>query len=228
MSTENITEVVKEKYGQAALRASLRRSVVLVLFAVAPVLAALFALRVPAVSLVLGRDSVEPTLILATAAVFSIFLAGVPLDIVARIYSRLFLVRQSTWVNASAALIRLVVVSALALALLPAMGLEGIAIGETAGVASVMFYLVWRADRGAERSLASAGWPLVRIALFALAAGAAAAAVSVSMNGLPALVVLGAGSLAALAVYVALAALTHSEELQAFNTLLRIPGPRVG
>ena len=204
---------------EAAFRASLRRSVILVLFVVAPVLAALFALRVPAVTVVLGRSSVEPGLVLATASVLAILLLGVPLDIVARIYTRVFLVRQKTWVNSIAALVRLLVVSLISLMLIRPVGLLGLAIAETAGVASVMFLLVWTADRGQERTLGALSGPLLRTVVYAGAAAVAAGAVNAALSGFPPLLVLGVGSICALVVYAGLARVTRSAELQAFERM---------
>lgn len=206
----------------SALNASLQRSVVLVLFAVAPVLAALAALRVPAVSLVLGRGSIQEDLVVGTAAVFAILLVGVPLDIVSRMLTRVFLVRQATWVNASAALIRFAVVAVLALLLLSPVGLPGLAIAEVAGIAAVVVFLAWVSEPGAKGALAGTGPKLLRMTALAAVGGVAAGAVSEWLGERPPMVIFAAGSIVTLAVYTILSAFVQSDELRTFGGMLRV------
>ena len=210
-----------------AINASLQRSVVLVLFGVAPVLVALFVLRVPAVSLVMGQNAVEPAMVMATATLLAILLVGVPLDIVARIYSRVFLVRQATWVNAAAASIRLAVVTALAFVLIRGVGLNGLAIAETAGVASVTLFLAWMARAAIGSADSGTIVRLISIGAIALISGLAGAGTARWLGNQPPIILLTAGSAATFLVYALLARLVRADELRVFTSLLRIRSPGV-
>ena len=198
-----------------ALRSRLRRTVVLVLFLTMPVLAILFALRVPAVTLLLGRGQFNASLVAATASVVAVLLVGTPMDVIGRIYMRYFIAQQATWVVAFASGIRLVLVGALALVLVHPLHLEGLALADALAIAAMGVFFVAMADAPGQRSLAGAAWPMVRISILALLAGAAAAGMAQLMAGTGTLVLAVASTVAGASTYLLGAWLTGSPELRA-------------
>lgn len=165
------------------LRARLRRTVVLVLFLVMPALTILFALRVPAVTLMLGRGQFNAQLVAATASVMAVLLVATPMDVIGRIYMRYFIAQQSTWVVAFAAGLRLLVVAALALVLIHPFHLRGLALADSLAVAAVAVFFVAMADAKGTRILAGAALPLARITVLAIVAGIVAAGMAQVMAG---------------------------------------------
>jgi putative peptidoglycan lipid II flippase len=210
-----------QRGGNRVLRSQVRQTVVHVLFAVMPILAILVALRVPAVATLLGRGRFDPATVAATASILAILVLGLPLDIIGRIYVRLFLVKQMTWTLGMAALGRLALVTALSLAVIHPLGLPGLALTESVGIAAVTVYFV-HAGRplGCGWSLFSGlGQPLGRILILAIASAVVAGLVGHGLAGLPAAVVLVAGSIAGAATYVLLAMLAGTGELRSFVRL---------
>ncbi len=226
--TSGVLLVVLSSWANLLHRAStrvlhqrVRQTIVLVLFAVMPVLTILFALRLPAVSVLLGRGRFDASLAGATASVFAILLVGLPLDIVGRVFTRLFLVRQVTWVMGTAAAIRLALVALLSLALMGRLGLHGLAVAESVGIAATTAFFIWIAERMEPGTgmLAGLGWPLARITLLALGAGAVAGLVSTVFGDVSAFANLAVSSIAGAAAYVGLAFLANASELRSFLQL---------
>lgn len=212
--------VLAQSGGRSEVHISLRRAIILILFILMPVIVTLYALRVPAVALLLGRGRFDPALAAATASVFGVLLIGVPADIVARVYGRLFLVHQNTWVNGIAAATRLAVVVALSLLLLHPLGLHGLAIAEVLGIVSVTLVMHVAANRAGAHPLAGAAAPVSRIVALSLVAGTVASLASIALRGKPALAVVAAGAVAGGLAYVGLAWLLRIRELRALAEVL--------
>ncbi len=221
--TSGVLLVILANWSRLVQRASarmlyerLRQAVVLVMFVVMPVLAILFALRGQAVTLLLGRGEFDATLTSATASIFAVLLLGLPLDIIGRIFTRLFLVRQATWVMGTAAAVRLALVTALSLALMGRFGLHGLAAAESIGIAVVTVYFVWIASRMEPETALVRGTivPLIRICLLAGIAGLVAGLAASLLSGQHLVLVLVLSSSAGAAVYAGVAFVAGADELR--------------
>jgi putative peptidoglycan lipid II flippase len=197
-----------------ALRGRLRRTVVLVLFLTLPVLTILFALREPAVTLLLGRGQFNAELVTATASVLAVLLLATPLDVVGRIYMRYFIAQQSTWTVAFASAVRLVLVGMLSLLLVRPLQLEGLALTEALSVSIMGVFYVAMADAQGGRTLAGTAWSLIRMTALAVLAGVVAAAVASLLQGAPVLLLAALSASAGGLAYVLGAWLTGAAELR--------------
>jgi putative peptidoglycan lipid II flippase len=201
------------------LREKLRRTVRLVLFVLLPVLVVLYALREPVVGLWLAmKDSTH--LVTLTAATLGFFLLGLPLDIVSRIYVRVFLVYQETRVLAFLAVARSVTMVVLAVFLVKRLGVPGLALADTVGLFVTLVGLLLAVRGHLGNSLSGLTGSLARLAVIAAAGWWTAASVAELLPGLsPAALIPLAGG-AAVSVYLVLAWCFNSEELKLVRGLV--------
>jgi putative peptidoglycan lipid II flippase len=153
------------------LRLRLRQTLMIVLFLMLPIIAMLHALREPVVALILERGHFSAARSTATAAVFGLLLMGLPLEMIGRIYVRLFLARQSTLIMGLGAGLRLLVVLGLSVWLMRPLGVRGLALAEAVGGGFIACYLVWEARRMVGPTLNGLWVPLLRLFALATVAG---------------------------------------------------------
>ncbi len=205
------------------VRLRLRRTVLLVLFLVMPVLTILFALRVPTVTLLLGRGQFNAELVKATAGVMGVLIVAAPTDVVSRIYMRYFIARQSTWTITAAAVTRVLVVAPLALALFGPFVLRGLALADGLGVAASAIFMIVLADARQGRTLAGALLPLGRITFLAVGAGLVAAMIGHLLQGANVVLLVVAASSAGGIAYLLGAWLWRADELRALAGMFGRP-----
>ena len=152
------------------LRIKLRNVMLLVLFALLPMVFVLHALRLPVVGVWLGKSGVTPSFVALTAAILGYLLLGVPLDIAGRVYARAFLAWQQTRALAVLAVGRLALSAALFFVLTPYLGVPGIAIADVAGVLLGLLGLAIAARRYLAGPVTGMTGSVIRLA--AAAAGA--------------------------------------------------------
>lgn len=166
------------------LRKRLKQTVLVVLFFVTPVVAMLLVLREPIIILVLQRGAFQGELVRLTAGVMALLLIAIPLDVVGRTYIRLFLVWRETYVIGGLATLRVFVMAALALVLMPTMGLFGIALADTGALALVAVALVALANRKLGNTLAGLWLPIAKLVIAAAGCGVAILVASGMMHHL--------------------------------------------
>lgn len=198
------------------LRAKLRDTVLMVLFVIMPLVAILIALREPVIGLTLQRGQFGPDLTLATATVLLFFLIGIPADVVGRIYVRLLLVWQETWVMGLAAIFRVCIAIALSVLLMSSLGVSALAIADTVTVAIVSLAFVYVVHRKMQSASLGAWRPLAKILAAALVSGVTASITFGLIFPRSSGLALVAGGLTGLAAYLLASWLLRARELFAF------------
>ncbi|MEN9934625.1 MAG: hypothetical protein RLZZ387_1204 [Chloroflexota bacterium] len=161
---------------QEQLRLRLGQTVMVVMFLVTPIVAMLLVLREPVTALILQRGAFDADMTAVTASVLAVLLIGLPLDVIGRTYVRLFLAWRETLVLGGLAMLRVVSMLALSFALMPALGVLGIALADTLAIALIALCLVLLANRRIGNTLASLWLPLGKLTLAAAGTGAATVA----------------------------------------------------
>lgn len=119
----------------------------IILFIVTPVIAVLFVLREPVISILFQRGEFNSTLTIETAAVLVFFLIGIPLDVIGRTYVRILLVWQRTWGLAILAVLRLLATFLISQGLIKFIGVKAIALADTVGIGLTVIGLAYYANR---------------------------------------------------------------------------------
>jgi peptidoglycan biosynthesis protein MviN/MurJ (putative lipid II flippase) len=180
----------------------------------------LHALRLPVVTVWLGRSGVAPGFLALTAAILGYLLLGVPLDIASRVYARAFLAWQRTGVFAVLSVGRLALSAALFFLLTPYFGVPGIALGDVAGVLLTLLGLVFAARRYLAGPVSGMAGSVIRLASAAVGAWVTAKLLIVLLRTATTLVplVLLVG-MASIMSYVLLAWALRLDELRTFRDL---------
>ncbi len=199
------------------LRRRLNEAIQMMLFLSAPAVAVVHALREPLVELWLPAQAGAAFQALV-ASVLGFFLLGIPLDIVARLCARFFLVTGETAIFAIAAALRLLLTVTVALALVGGFGIAAVSLADSCGIALVLAVLVWR-------SLGRAGGPmdgreLLRTAGVCLGAWTGAEAVLHVVPGLAPLPLLALGTISGGGAGLLVARVLGSAQLAAARNLV--------
>ena len=199
----------------AGLQLRVRHTVTLALFALVPVVVALYAGREPLVGLWLGRAGIDPALGAATAMTLGYLVLALPLEITGRIYSQLLVVRRVPWILAAIAAVRGTATVALAAALSGPLGVPGIGAAETLGLLVSAAALAGAAQRLAGHSLTETLVAGARLAMAGVGAWLAAHGAYAVLSGRTNVVLLTAVTATALTAYLGLAWALRAPELRA-------------
>jgi putative peptidoglycan lipid II flippase len=196
------------------LQRRVRRTVTLTLFALVPVVVALYAAREPLIGLWLGRTEMDAALRDATAVTLGYLALGLPLEMVGRIYSQLLVVRRAPWILAAIAAVRVGVTVALATRLSPSLGVPGFGLAETLGLVVAATALAIAARRLAGHSLQGTVSAAGRLAVAGVGAWLAAYGAAGVLSGQTNVVLLVTVSATALIAYLGLAWAFRAPELR--------------
>jgi putative peptidoglycan lipid II flippase len=206
----------------AAYVSMVTRSVRLLIFAMVPIAALGMALRIPVVELLFGYGKFDATAIETTAATLTLFLIGLPAHASIAVLARAFYARQDTRTPVAAAVLAVVVNTALGIMLVTPLGLPGLALAIAVAAWIEAATLLVALGRHVE-SFELGG--IVRVLAESIGGGVAAAAVTVvvatAVGGLlapgsPKVSILVGAALATLAgagTYLAVAAALRIPEL---------------
>jgi putative peptidoglycan lipid II flippase len=195
------------------LRVRLRQTIQMVLFLVTPIVAVLLVLREPLIAFLLQRGAFDAALVTVTANVLGLLLLAIPLDVVGRTYVRLFLVWHETSVLGGLATLRLVTMSVLALILMPALGVFGIALADAIALALVALCLVTLANRRLGNTLDGLWMPIGKLAVASAGSGLAVLVVANGLQQLSTWAMLPLAALAGGLCYLLLSWLLRVQEL---------------
>jgi putative peptidoglycan lipid II flippase len=198
----------------AKLQLRVRRTVTLTLFALVPVVVVLYAVREPLVGLWLGHTGIDPALRHATAMTLGYLALGLPLEMIGRIYSQLLVVRRAPWSLAAIAAVRVSVTVALAATLSRSVGVPGLGLAETLGLAVAAVALSVAARRLGGHSLTETLVAASRLAMAGLGAWLAANGARAVLSGQANVILLVTVSTTALVAYLALAWVFQAPELR--------------
>jgi putative peptidoglycan lipid II flippase len=190
------------------LRRGVRDAVTSALQVLAPVAALLVAVRVDVIDAVLGLGRLDPDGRALTATVLGVLALGIPTEIVARLYLRLFLAWHETRFLATVAFVRLGSLAMAALALRREFGAVGLGMAD---VLSLLTYTSLLAVVAHRRFPGGLQLPWRRIALSIAAASVAgftASAVRSVLPGWPPILTGGVAGVAGIAVLAAIGAVT--------------------
>ena len=192
----------------ARVREAVRRLVGLSVIVLVPIAVLFGALSPDVVAITLGRGQMSQQSLALTAAVLAFYSLTIPVEIVGRLYLRLFLAWHETRALAAVALARLGTLVVVAFALRGAFGVRGLAAAE---LASLVAYVAVLGALAGRHLCAGAGvpWPLVgRATLGGALMWGVAVLVRAQVSTLPALLAAGLSAGVALIAYGGLAALT--------------------
>jgi putative peptidoglycan lipid II flippase len=195
------------------LRHRLRQTVLVVLFFVTPVVAALLVLREPIIVLLLQRGAFDSSKVAVTSQVLALLLLGIPIDVIGRAYVRLFLVWHETLVIGALAALRLVILGSIALILTPTLGLIGIALAENSALLIITLCLVLLANRRLGNTFAGLWLPITKIAIASSACAAAMTLATGSLQQASVFVIVPLATLIGAICYVATSWLLRIQEL---------------
>ena len=155
----------------------LTRSLRILAFVMLPITALGMVLRVQVVDLLLGYGAFDRAAVELTADTLLLFLLGLTAHSVIAVLTRAFYARQDTRTPMVAAVLAVVINTALAIALVGSLGLPaiGLAIAAAAWIEAVLLLIVLRRREGSSLDLAALGAVLLRLLVAAVAAGALAA-----------------------------------------------------
>lgn len=204
----------------ALLRARLQQTLLMILFLIMPVVAILVALREPVTALLLQRGEFDAGTTAATAAVMLFFLLGIPADVIGRVYVRLFLVWKATWTIGALAALRMVTSAGLGFALMGALGVRGLALGDLISVVVVLTGLIALAHPRLGNTFGELLVPLLKLLIAAVVAGLGAVATATWLGGDTIWLLLPLASLVGLMLFVVTSWLLRVQELMYMCRLL--------
>jgi putative peptidoglycan lipid II flippase len=196
------------------LHARVRRSVALTLFALVPVVVALYAAREPLIDLWLGRTNMGPSLRAVTAMTLGYLALGIPLEMIGRMYSQLLIVRRAPGILAAIAALRVGVALAAAALLSGRLGVPGLGLAETLGLIVAASAQAIAARHLAGHSLSETFVAAGRLAMAGVGALLAAYGARAALSGQTSVVLLVTVSATALMAYVGLAWVLRAPELR--------------
>lgn len=192
-----------------------------VLFLIVPATVILIVLRNEVAVLALRRGQFDNHLAAAAAGVLLFYLVALPVEAIGRTYVRLLLVWQNTGVMALLGGFRVVVTIAFSLALMPFLGVPGLALSELIAAVASTFSIAWVVQKYAPVAIAMRRVEITKIVIASFACGMTASVVRSVMSGLPAFAVAITTTIAATIGYVVAAWLLRIPELMsAYRALL--------
>jgi putative peptidoglycan lipid II flippase len=197
----------------AELWDKLRKTIMIVLFVVVPVVAAVLALREPFIAVVLQRGEFKATLTPLTASVLAYFLVAMPIDVIARTYLRVLLVTEDLWAVGALATLRLTTTVVLSVLLVRLLEVRGLALADSLAILVTGAVVVVRAERRVGGTLSSLGKPSAKLLLSGVAAWGVAVIVRDATAEMSPWVVLPVASICAVATYVAVTRFLRLREL---------------
>jgi putative peptidoglycan lipid II flippase len=202
------------------LRIRLRQTIQMVLFLVTPIMAVLLVLREPLIALLLQRGAFDASLVAVTASILALLLLAIPVDVVGRTYVRLFLVWRETTILGALAILRLVTMIVLAVALMPAMGVFGIALADSIALAVIGVGLVVLANRRLGNTFSGLWLPMGKLGLAATGCGLAVLVAADRLQQLSAWAMLPIAALFGGLCYLLLSWLLRVQELAYFGRFI--------
>jgi len=197
------SKVVAQK-DQAGLLLRLRQTILMMLFLVLPIVSILMALRLPVIAIAFQRGQFDSTLTIATGGVLLLFLLGIPVDTIGRIYVRLFLVWQDITTISRLAVLRLLFTVVCSVALIGVFGVRGLALADTLGVVFVTISFVVLAHRKLDSRKLNMNREITKIIVIALTGGVVAFGMGQLLANTPLIIVVilasGVGGLVSLGV----------------------------
>lgn len=202
------------------LRGQVQKVALMVSFVVMPVVGISIALREPLVTLVFQRGNFDFAMTTATASILFFFLLGIPVDSIGRIFVRLFLVWQNTWIIGGLAGIRVILTVFTAYVLMQYMGIEGIALADTIAILVVTIAFIQMAHKRLGNTFLGSRISFTKIILGTLGAFVVARLVNtVLILDFMTLVI---GGVIGGIVYVFLLWLMHFEQLETLFVTLKV------
>ncbi len=203
----------------ALLQVRLRQVVTTMLFVIMPAVTGLVVFREPLVALMLERGEFDAANAMLTASVMLWFVLAIPVDIVGRLYARLFLVWQDTWTLGWVAMLRLGGYLVAAIFFMKWFGIQGLALAELLAVSLTTLVLILiTSDRCKKNTFAGMLRPLVTLGVMTLICWIAMAAMRDVLREVAVWLTLSLASVAGLSAYLAGAWLLR---LQEFTNIMR-------
>jgi putative peptidoglycan lipid II flippase len=225
--TSGVLLVILAKWSQisaendtARLGREVQNFTLIISFVIIPVIAIGIILRHSLVAIAFQRGSFDPAMTAATASVLFFFLLGIPIDAISRIYVRLFLVWQKTWIIGTLAGIRVIITTITAFTLMHFMGLVGIALADTIAILLIALALIHFANRKLGNTFSGSGVSFLKIGVSAICGGGTAALLRQMLIGKEFLELLIAGAVGTV-IYIVISWALRNDQLKILLGLLR-------
>jgi putative peptidoglycan lipid II flippase len=195
------------------LQKKLQQLTQVMLLIIMPIVMIAIILREPLIQILLERGKFQPQLVGITAGVMALFLIGLPIDMVGRLYARLYLIWQRTAALGLLSLMRLVFTTLFSLLLIHTIGVGGLALADTVSTIIISSLLIIYSRSMLVKSRFVSGKYACKMITAVGLCGLAAFFVDRFSSSLPVIAELGAAVLAGGVIYIIATLVLKIEEV---------------